>query len=52
MCDSTCENQEYGETCEDIYNCCNCGVEDTEFVCCNYCFSCNACYTCLNGEEQ
>lgn len=31
----------------DIYNCCDCGGNGCE---CPYCWSCNACSLCKNGE--
>lgn len=35
--------------CEQIYNCCDCGGNDCG---CVYCWSCNACEACLNGEDD
>lgn len=45
-----CEELETGSKleCADLYNCCACGADDQENGCgCRYCFSCNACSTCL-----
>ena len=49
--ENECENTSKYEggklTCEDLYNCCDCGCEDSENGCgCAYCWSCNACETC------
>ena len=44
-----CENitDENKLSCSDMYNCCDCGVEDGEEGCgCAYCWSCNTCETC------
>ena len=54
---SICENSGiYGKdkhgkflTCSDMFNCCNCGKSE-DGCGCKYCFSCNACSTCLNEE--
>lgn len=37
------------DVCRDHYNCCDCGGEDCG---CRYCFSCNACDYCKNGEGE
>lgn len=48
MPENQCEQLEYGEcTCSEMYNCCDCGGVDCG---CPYCWSCNACATCLNQE--
>ena len=36
-------------TCEDLYNCCDCGDNDCG---CSYCWSCNACENCLDGDDD
>lgn len=36
--------------CEDYYNCCDCGNQDGDGCGCAYCWSCNACEDCLNGD--
>jgi len=36
-------------TCEHIYNCCDCGGNQCG---CRYCWSCNACDTCLNHDND
>lgn len=45
--DTTEENRcNYGD-CEDRYDCCDCGTQDSEHGCgCSYCWSCNACDSC------
>jgi len=51
--DNECEELVDGNKseCTDLYNCCDCGANDEEGGCgCRYCFSCNACSTCLSGE--
>ena len=35
--------------CSDLFNCCDCGGNNCD---CNYCFSCNACESCANREED
>lgn len=35
------------KTCDDLYNCCDCGGHDCG---CGYCWSCNVCENCLNEE--
>ena len=37
------------DVCRDHYNCCDCGGSDCG---CRYCFSCNACDYCKNGEGE
>lgn len=44
--ETTCENEVDGLTCEELYNCCDCGGADCG---CRYCWSCNACESC-KGE--
>jgi hypothetical protein len=40
-----CKRLEYSKvTCDEIYNCCDCGGNDCG---CAYCWSCNACEDCL-----
>ena len=40
-------------TCDDFYNCCDCGTDDNENGCgCAYCWSCNACESCLNDDDD
>ena len=39
-----------GDTCDDIFNCCDCGDEN-EGCGCAYCWSCNACENCLEEED-
>ena len=43
-----CEYKSNEGTCEDWYNCCDCGGEECG---CGYCWTCNACDHCLNGGE-
>lgn len=43
-----CKNAENGLTCEDLYDCCDCGGNDCG---CGYCWSCNACEECLEEED-
>lgn len=38
-----CKNEHVGLTCEDMFNCCDCGGNDCG---CGYCWSCNACDNC------
>lgn len=35
-------------TCEDFYDCCDCGGNDCG---CAYCWSCNACEECLSEDD-
>ena len=35
--------------CEDLYDCCDCGGHDCG---CAYCWSCNACESCLEEGEE
>lgn len=35
-------------SCENVYNCCDCGCLDGDGCGCMYCWSCNACEDCLN----
>jgi len=48
-----CEHLDYegngNNTCEDYYNCCDCGGNDCG---CRYCWSCNACEFCLNNDDD
>lgn len=46
----TCERVLEGSRidCDGMYNCCDCGGNDCG---CMYCWSCNACDTCLSSEE-
>ncbi len=45
---NTCENGTT-HTCDEYYNCCDCG--NSEDGCgCSYCFSCNACETCIKED--
>lgn len=37
------------DVCHDLYNCCDCGESDCG---CAYCFSCQACDYCKNGEGE
>lgn len=48
--DNDCENIncEVARDCSELYNCCDCGGNNCG---CAYCFSCNACETCLGEEE-
>ena len=44
-----CENVKHGGSdCSELFNCCDCGGNDCG---CPYCFSCNACDECLDGDE-
>jgi len=36
-----------GVTCDEMYNCCDCGGNDCG---CRYCWSCNACEECINEQ--
>jgi hypothetical protein len=36
-------------TCEDYFDCCDCGGNDCG---CAYCWSCNACEDCLGEDEE
>ena len=38
-----CKNEANGCTCEDLFDCCDCGGVDCG---CAYCWSCNACDVC------
>ena len=38
-----CENEDRGDNCEELYNCCSCGGVDCG---CRYCWDCNACDEC------
>ena len=48
-----CENRDaygYGGcSCEEAFNCCDCGGNECG---CAYCWSCNACDTCLNNTDE
>lgn len=48
----SCEAVACGElSCEEQYNCCDCGTDDQDNGCgCRYCWSCNACEECLNED--
>ena len=35
-------------TCSELFNCCDCGGHDCG---CRYCWTCNACDTCLTTED-
>ena len=35
------------ETCDTLFNCCNCGGHDCG---CRYCYSCNACEACKAAD--
>lgn len=37
--------------CGSMYNCCDCGISDGDGCGCSYCFSCNACDSCLNDDD-
>ncbi len=57
MCEKYGEDKEYKGKCSDYYNCCDCGVSpndiDNDNGCgCRYCFSCNACDECINGDDE
>ena len=43
-----CIHEKSGKTCDELFNCCDCGGNDCG---CAYCFSCNACEICINKEE-
>lgn len=47
-----CQNvNTYGNqvlTCDDLFNCCDCGGNDCG---CPYCWSCNACEECLEESK-
>ena len=48
---SECENHAPSGakvTCDDLYDCCDCGGSECG---CAYCWSCNACSVC-NGEDE
>lgn len=49
--ETTEENRcNYGD-CEDRYDCCDCGTQDSEHGCgCRYCWSCNACDSCKEKQ--
>ncbi|MCG6459633.1 hypothetical protein K6U44_04060 [Vibrio parahaemolyticus] len=51
MMNNQCENinAENRHECTDLYNCCDCGGHHCG---CRYCFSCNACDHCLNGDDE
>ncbi len=34
--------------CSQLFNCCDCGGNDCG---CRYCWSCNACTTCMESDE-
>ena len=36
-------------TCEDMFDCCDCGGNDCG---CRYCWSCNACDECLDEDVE
>ena len=42
-----CEHYGPNHSCEEYLDCCDCG--GSECGCC-YCWTCNACHTCLNTE--
>lgn len=43
-----CENSVDRFTCSELYNCCDCGGSGCG---CRYCWSCNACETCMSSDE-
>lgn len=45
MCESVTKDNKL--TCEDLYNCCDCGGVECG---CPYCWSCNACDTCKDED--
>lgn len=46
---NVCERVQHGGLeCEKMYNCCDCGGNNCG---CPYCWSCNACETCLNDNN-
>lgn len=56
-----CENSKHYGTdkkgndleCGDMFNCCDCGTREEGVGCgCSYCFSCNACETCINDNDN
>lgn len=51
MEEEKCENLFGGNTleCSELFNCCDCGGNDCG---CSYCWSCNACETCINDESD
>lgn len=44
-----CENENNGCTCEDLFDCCDCGGNDCG---CAYCWSCNACEICKEERDN
>lgn len=46
---SSCEYLKEGtKDCFYFFDCCDCGSGgNSDFTCCRYCFSCNACDSCL-----
>lgn len=54
VCDMVARPEVYGnvvgckKSCSDIYNCCDCGGDNCG---CIYCWSCNACESCLNNND-
>lgn len=44
-----CENAIQGYTCDELFNCCDCGGNDCG---CPYCWSCNACRVCKEDSED
>lgn len=44
-----CEFIDGTATCENFYDCCDCGVPESDYACCSYCWSCNACDACRDA---
>jgi hypothetical protein len=48
----SCEHASNGMDCSDMYNCCDCGGDVDNGCGCAYCWSCNACESCLDESEE
>lgn len=47
-----CEHSTGRYTCQELFNCCDCGNTDEDSHCgCNYCWSCNSCEPCNRDED-
>lgn len=44
-----CENENSGYTCEDLFDCCDCGGNECG---CAYCWACNACEACKEERNN
>ncbi len=49
--ENTCEiaDDKGNYSCSDMFDCCDCGIDDGNGCGCAYCWSCNACDTCKDN---